>query len=584
MPLDNASPEHPLRLPTDHRELVAVALDLIRQCRTSVGIRAAYARQLNGICDTGRQDGIRSLVNLVYSHIDRLASHLYSPTELQFRVDYEYDYPQRELDIALKVGNILTREFERSNTDVIFGQGVFESLKYGCCILKQWVQEEGRERKPKYHRALVMPWQFGVYREDITELASQPAMCETVLLTLPEVWRRIYHLPEAEKLYNRIKIHAEKGQAGDEYNSFFHQILSTSQINTGTTSLTRPIPGGIVSLNNDPNYAILGPEIAVDLVRMHELWVWGPEDYQVIQLIEPDILLTRYKVGNLLISGEEHTGLHPYTRICANDVHGYFWGRSEICDLIEPQNFISATSDDIKRLFGLQVDKLIAFTGYDGIAPEKYDQMRAAGFFDMPMGATANDMTPRFPPEAIPLLDKIIQIFNMVGGFDNILSGSGEPGVRAGNHAETLLKTASPRLRDRSLLVERCLNQAADLRLALMEAKDPHYYWTDGSDLQTIEKTKFLMSDLHDDRRVSVDSHSSSPIFKNAHEQMIAFGVKAGFIDGISAIDLAPDLPMKEILKNRLKAKEQQEQQMIQHLMQVDPKEAVALLSKKSHK
>ena len=51
------------------------------------------------------------------------------------------------------------------------------------------------------------------------------------------------------------------------------------------------------------------------------------------------------------------------------------------------------------------------------------------------------------------MLDMIIRMFEMIGGFDNILSGRGESGVRAGVHANTMLKTASPRLRDRSLLV-----------------------------------------------------------------------------------------------------------------------------------
>src|SRR5207237_8917133 len=98
------------------------------------------------------------------------------------------------------------------------------------------------------------------------------AVCETSTLTLAEVWRRIWHLPNAKRLFDRIKSQSKKGELGGEPTSFFHQVLSTSQINTGVQSMTRPVPGGIVQLNNDPNYRLMGPVIAADVVQMHELW------------------------------------------------------------------------------------------------------------------------------------------------------------------------------------------------------------------------------------------------------------------------------------------------------------------------
>ena len=125
------------------------------------------------------------------------------------------------------------------------------------------------------------------------------------------------------------------------------------------------------------------------------------------------------------------------------------------------------------------------------------------------------------------------------------------------------LKTASPRLRDRSLLVERQIAAAADTRLSLMEAKDPHNYWTDGSTMDTIEKSVFKLSDLPEDRRVAVDSHSGSPIFADDHTQLIFAGVQAGFIDGHTAIDILP-YPKKDLLKQRLREKEEKEAALLQ--------------------
>lgn len=553
------------------------ALELIEACRVSSSMRAAYCRQLNAIIETGREDGTKSLINMLFRHHDRLSSHLFSPTDLRATVDFEYEYPKNVLDRAKVVGRALSRDWQRNNTDIVFGQGVFESLKYGACFLKQWVQQESEDQLPVYYKRLVMPWSFGVYNESETDLSRQPAMCETTMLTLPEVWRRIYHLPEARSLYERIKKHAKRQT--DQPNSFFHQVLSTATLNTGNIGLTRPTPGGIVQLNNDPNYAIIGPNIGVDLVQMHELWVWGEKDWVTVQVIEPDILLTRYKKTNLLIPGDHNTGLHPYTLIQSNPQATYLFGRPESFDLIQPQGLLSTWADDIKRLFGLQIDKILGFTG-DGLTDEQYNMGRNAGYWNLGAGADVKDLTPKFPDNAIQMLELLIKIIDMIGGFDNILSGRGEQGVRAGSHANTLLKTASPSLRDRALMVERQCASALDLRLRLMEAKDPRNYWTDGSSETAMEETSFMLSDLPEDGRASVDSHSSSPIFADDHQNLVAFGLKAGICDNHYAADNLP-FPQKEVLHQSIRERDEQNAKLMQQLAQRDPEGFAKMLEKR---
>ena len=554
-------------LPDDNKELVKAALRIIEDCRSDQGNRAAYYRQLNGLVETGRQDQTRSLINLLYSFLDRLASHLCSPTDARFMIDFENPYPPDIEAQGMRAAEILTRSFERTNTDMLFSKGVFEALKYGSCFLKQWVTQEGPDRLPNFHSSLVMPWQFGVYRPDATDLDSQPAMCETISLTLPEVWRRIWMMPDAKKLFDRIKQHSASGAGDAEYNSFFHQVLSTSQINTGVQTAQRPVPGGIVQLNTDPNYVAIGPQVSAPMVRMHELWMWDRFDYTTIQIIEPDILIApRFKRSNLLIQGDAHEGLHPYTRICANDVHGYIWGRSEIVDLIGPQNWLSTTAMDIQRMLGLQIDKVLAFTG-DGVQDEMYDQFRAAGYLNLGQGGDVKDLTPKFPQEAIQMMDKIIQWMEMISGFDNILSGRGETGVRSGEQTNTLLKTAGPRLKDRSLLVERQYAGAGDLRLRVMQAKDGRSYWTDP---KNIEGSSFFLDDLPDDARVHVDAHSTSPIFADDHQALIMNGLKLGLVDPVSAIESLP-FNNRDVLLARHKAKEEQQAKQLAELQKSDP-------------
>jgi hypothetical protein len=576
-PTRDNRPEALVDLPSDNAKLIREVTKIIETCRNTQGNRAAYYRQLNGIMETGRQDQQRSLINLLYTIVDRLSSLMFSPEQLSFTIDFENEYEIGILQRAQFAARSLTRSWERNNTDVIFGTGVFEALKFGSSILKQWVQQDGPDRLPVYKSSLVMPWQFGVYREDTNDLDSQPALCETVMLTLPEVWRRISHMPDNKEMFTRIKSHSKAGGVGDDYNSFFHQVLSTSQLQFGAGAASQPTPGGVVQLGSDPNYSIVAPTVAADMVRMHEVWVWDRFDRTTIQIIEPDILIApRYKRANLLISGEQNTGLHPYTLIQPNRTHGYIWGRSELVDLIEPHNFLSTTAQDIKRLFGVQVDKILGFQGFDGDMAETYDQQRAAGYVSVPPGATINDLTPKFPPEAIPLLDKLIQIIEMISGLDNILSGRGESGVRSGLQTSTLLKTAGQRLKDRSLLVERQCAAAGDLRLSMMQYKDGRNYWTNPKD---IEGSTFLLSDLPDDRRVVVDSHSTSPIFAEDHEKLTVGGLKLGLLDPESAIEMMP-FQNKDILLTRLRAKQEKDAALLDKLSKQDPEGFAAAMEK----
>ena len=572
-------------VPTDPRELLAQANEWIEQCKVSQGARAAYCRLMNALAETGRYDGTKSLINLLHMDLDRTAAHLFSPVELKFSVDFERPYPKRIYEQAAEAAKGVTRLWERNNTDITFARGVFESLKYGACILKQWPQMEGHgaHEHAAYYDKIVMPWQFGVYREDENRIDRQEILYESSLLTLAEVWQRIWRLPRADKLFEKIKVHAKQGQAGSD-TSFFHQVLSTSQINTGVQGMTQPVPGGIVQLNNDPNYAIMGPVIAADVVEFNELWVKDEDDYTTIQTIGDSILLTPFNDGKVIFKKANLLGkdsqLQPYRLIQPNEVTNWFWGRSELVDLIEPQALLSSWCDDARRLFGLQVDKLLGFIGENGITDELYGQFRSAGYVNLQQGASVNDLTPKIPPEMLPMIKWLIETINMLSGFPPIMQGQGEPGVRAGSHANTLMKTASPTLRDRALLVERQCANCADLTLNLRELKDETFYWTKADNpIQDIEATKFMISDLPDDWRVTVDSHSSSPIFSDENTQLVLAAHAKGIVTAEYVIDNT-QLPNKEMAKMQNREKETKQAAMMQNLLKSDPELGHKVLEK----
>jgi hypothetical protein len=232
-------------------------------------------------------------------------------------------------------------------------------------------------------------------------------------------------------------------------------------------------------------------------------------------------------------------------------------------------------------LFGLQIDKILFFIGEGAIQDEQYGQMRAAGFGNLPQGADVKDMTPKFPPESQPMLEFIMKIINTLGGFPDIMQGKGEPGVRAGVHASTLLKTGSPTLRDRALLVERQCAVAADLTLQILEAKDPTNYWLKADAPTDVEQTKFKLTDLPDDWRVTVDSHSSSPIFADENAQLIFQAAKMGYVTGDYVLDNMP-FPNKEHAKAQLKDKEKQQADFMKKLLESNPAVADKILEKQA--
>jgi len=204
-----------------------------------------------------------------------------------------------------------------------------------------------------------------------------------------------------------------------------------------------------------------------------------------------------------------------------------------------------------------------------------------AGYANLGPNSKIEDLTPKFPDQLLPMVKWLMETINVVLGFPPIMQGQGEPGVRAGSHANTLMKTASPDLRDRSLLVESQCAAAADLTLTLMELKDERRYWTKADNpVKDIEETSFLLTDLPDDWRVTVDSHSSSPIFADENTQLVFAANSRGIVDGEYVINNT-QLPNKETAIQAFRKHQEQEQQKFQMLLKNDPEAAYKLLAGK---
>ena len=118
----------------------------------------------------------------------------------------------------------------------------------------------------------------------------------------------------------------------------------------------------------------------------------------------------------------------------------------------------------------------------------------------------------------------------------------------------------------RQLLRVNLLRQAArvgEKAMWQMAAKDGRVHWTKSDDPQN--KTDFTLSQLPDDTRVMVDSHSSSPVFEQDHANTAAFLFKTGALDAEGLLDLLP-IPNRDYYKERLKQREMSKRQLMQSL------------------
>lgn len=539
-------------LPESTQKLGPWAFNIVDRCRVSVGQRAALARSLKQWRYTGSPDGNSAIINRLDHHIDRKASYLFSPNDLRFHIDFTHTYGKDILDKAEVASRALTRQFERQDIDLEFGLGVDDGLTYGCSIPKLVWTADG------VACFLKMPWEMGVYRED-RDFMRQEAYCETSYVTPFDFWRLVSRLPNGAELFKRARQYSRSRSSNQDETNYFHQVLiaGTSPVVQTDMPYTQQV-GGVVQASNDPGGAILDPDVANELICLHELWIWDDlrDDFTTIRVSEPDILISpQFRRTNEFVPH-----YHPYGFIQPNRRHGYTWGASELSQLIKLQWLLRDRVEDVKKLMGLQYDRLLAFIGQSGMNDEMYDRFKQAGYITMETG-DVKDLTPKLPDAAFADIKEIMEFMDEVSGFQNILSGQGEPGVRAGSHAQTLMKTASPRLRDQALTVERQCADLGDKIYACMAAKDPQAYWTgDGRE----PGTEFLLGQLPDDRRVTVDSHSSSPIYEEDHKDIAGFLAKIGAIDGEDAIEMLPGVPRKDILKERLRARQAAKAKLVQ--------------------
>ena len=277
------------------------------------------------------------------------------------------------------------------------------------------------------------------------------------------------------------------------------------------------------------------------------MWNDDTEDYQVVTMAAPNIIVYDRPGASVFLKGE-----CPFVQICPNPLYDYFWGASEVQQLLLLQELRNTRMTEILDLLSKQVNPPTALTGFTGILDEKNFALNRAGGLlssDMP-NAKADRLAPNMPPDLFEVIHEIDNMFAEVSGISNVLSGKGESGVRSQGHASQLARLGSSRAKKRALIVEDSLEKVATLYLKLMQVYDNTHF-------RDTEEVPFIAEQFTKDFVVKVDAHSNSPIFTEDLKTLAFNLFKAGAIDKESLLDLL-EPPMKQLLKDKLKRKEKE--------------------------
>lgn len=518
-----------MRIPSNPEDRENLYLDVMNKCLVSREERKGDYTTLRSYYLFGvSPEQPPAYFNKIHPHLDQLTSFLYSAETTRFSINLGAAVPIIEQDKTPVLTKALNDEWLNSNADQVFSMALQWALVYNTTYIKLVVNKG-------IHPYMIEPASIGVLREDIPYTDRQEAIVQTYYITKSELAARLYSHPKRQQIMDRV----------------------TSGVKVSDNDMPEAVNRIVMSQTNPTIYGNINmdlygmnryiPRIAEDTVEMKEMWLWNDDtqDYQVVTMASPDIVVYDRPGASMFLKGE-----CPFIQICPNPQYDYLWGQSECQRLILLQELRNSRMTEILDLLSKQVSPPTVYSGVSGIVDEKFMALNRAGTFiasDMP-GAKVDRLSPDMPSNLFEVIHEVDAMFAEASGISNVLSGKGESGVRSQGHASQLARLGSSRIKKRALIIEDSLEKVATLYLKLMQVyDDTHFVDTNGK--------KFIAEQFTKDFTVKVDAHSNSPIFTEDLKQLAFNLFKTGSIDKESLLDLV-EPPMKQLLIEKLQKRE----------------------------
>lgn len=551
-----------MKIPRGHKRLQAFLENTIDECGVSRTQRMNEAKYYRDYLLKGTADGSKQVVfNKCLPYMDFVSSTLFSPVDARFSIDYDYTDDPESLDMAVKAAKIVTRDVQKTDTDSKFSQGVFWGGTYGCMFLRDNWGHLGAESN------LVFPNQMGVLKENTNDLERQEAFTIRHYITKGQFMRMAQGHPDEKDLIKNVMKSAASARKGEDFQENLMSQLILSGINNAvSTQGSNQKQGSFLFGNAIPSF---GAEVLAEMIQLDETWVRDmesededtPGDWVTFLSVSEHIIEGRYKQRNLSgVAGE--TGI---TQICPNPVEGYFWGRSMLANINSVQDEFVGRMNAYNRVAKMRANPARLGIGMMGLNAEKYAAQNKPGGFlsDSSSNGKLESLAPEMPQEQEYMMRQIDDMFDQAGGMTQSMQGKGDSGVRSDDHANTLVRTGSTRIRNKAINIERQYAEVGDFRLKLMAAKTATVY-------KTSKGTEFRLQDLPDDWRVAVDSHSSSPVFAEDNKQQALQLKKLGVIDSTTTVRMLHP-PMEDEIVETIKRAEEANQKLMEEAKKADP-------------
>lgn len=559
--------------PTDKEELRNCVKYLIDRCNSTREDRDRTYQWREKYYLFGTQGYENAKYNRLESHLDLVTSFLYAPDHAFFHIAADSNADELDVLKAQALQDDFNEDFQEAGISEIIMMSIPWSLVYDTMIIKQgW----NRDRN-QWFAELVPPHNFGVYREDVTDLDSQQCFTHTYFIDYQYAAGKLILAGQREQI-ERLAV-----QRTASISQFPEMLQRMIVAGTGGSNLAGTIFGQV-----NPDYspsATYQPKSEVPVVRFTELWAWDDTclDYRIFTMIEPDILVgdsmatmeayskatqrTEWLFKNIERTGRSPSksnlffpGEQPFAKIQPFPKWNYFWGLAHIDKLVGLQEWMLERLDQIADILERQADPARVGSGFMGLSEEKMAAFGGSGtyLFDQLPQAKVEELKPDMPPDIFAEFDRMERMALEASGLTEVISGRSEQGVRSKQHAADLKKSGSGRIKKTALFLEPSIVKIGDIGLKLKQAHDDDTLRTEPDDEG--KQHEFLPSEV---KRVKmrVDGHSHSPLFGDESRELAVVYRKFGTIDDADFIRMT-NPPARDTLLHNLRRRQKRMAQM----------------------
>ncbi len=508
------------------------------------------------------------LYNRIESHLDLVASFLYSSDHAQFSLSAPLNSSDDLVKQYMSVEDNFNNDFRDAGLFDFFGDAIIGSLVYDSMILKSGWSDINEDSTC----TLIEPWKFGVFSEEVTELESQPAFVHTYHIDYDNACQRLARAGLSDKIKDLNVVNTP-------FESPFPELITRMIIaSTSGENLS-----GTVTGNVNPSY-VMRPsyhaKVDRPLVPFHELTIWDDacEDYRVFWIVEPDLIIADSKktvdalkrAGSFKPQREQQNAFystqcnpffpreHPYTLVRPYNIYEYFWGKAHIESLIPLQEWSNERLEQIHDILDRQAYPPRVGSGFMGLSDEKMEAFGGADSWVMDQlpQAAIKELYPQMPPDIFADYMSIGNLFIEASGLTEVLQGKGTSGVRSKDHAKQLSSTGSGRIKKAATKLEAPLARLGDLSLKLNMRNNNNAITPDPKE-DGKPGDPFYYANLGSDYALRIAGHSHSPLFADDSKELAAFLFKSQSIDQEGLLRLL-NPPNRDNLIHALRARKKQ--------------------------